>query len=90
MGATTDCDWATDWDDGHYVVLIAIDDRRVYTMDPSSDAGYAWLTLDELATRWHDYIKEGYRTVRLQHMAVVIGGGAAHAWPRPRHLEKMR
>jgi predicted double-glycine peptidase len=81
--------WSTDWDDGHYVVLIAMDARRLYVMDPSADSGYAWLELDDFVTRWHDYVKEGDRIVRLQHMAVFVAG-TAHGEARPRRPEKMR
>ena len=73
-------DWSSDWDDGHFVVLVAMDAQRLYAMDPSSDRGWSWLDLDEFVTRWHDYVKEGGRIVHLQHMAVFIAGkiGRAH------------
>ncbi len=46
--------WADRWDDGHYVVLFALDDRYAYFMDPSVDAAYTYLALTELVPRWHD------------------------------------
>jgi hypothetical protein len=61
----------------------------MYAMDPSAESGYAWLDLDELLTRWHDYVVEGGRVERLQHMAVFIGG-TTHGHARARRLEKMR
>jgi predicted double-glycine peptidase len=68
--------WSRDWDDGHYVVLVAMDARRAYVMDPSSDTGYSWIALEELDERWHDFeLREG-KPVRLQHAAVFIGGAA--------------
>jgi predicted double-glycine peptidase len=70
--------WSKDWDDGHYVVLVAMDQRRAYVMDPSSDTGYSFLALDELDQRWHDFELRDGKSVRLQHAAVFIGG-AAHA-----------
>lgn len=29
-------DWENDWDDGHYVVAIGYDDKKIYFEDPSS------------------------------------------------------
>lgn len=81
--------WADDWDDGHYVVLVAIDGDRVYAMDPSADHGFSWLTLGELAERWHDFeMRDGQRR-NLQHMAVFISGDA-HVSAKGGRLEKMR
>ncbi|HEX9105279.1 MAG TPA: C39 family peptidase [Polyangia bacterium] len=81
--------WADDWDDGHYVVLVAIAGDRVYAMDPSADDGFSWLTLGELAERWHDFeMRDGQRR-NLQHMAVFIAGDAHGSW-RGRRPEKMR
>jgi len=81
--------WADDWDDGHYVVLVAIDGDRVYAMDPSADDGFSWLTVGELAERWHDFeMRDGQRR-NLQHMAVFISGDAHVSAPGARP-EKMR
>jgi predicted double-glycine peptidase len=41
-------------DDGHYVVLVGMDDANAYVMDPASGGSYAWVPLDELDERWHD------------------------------------
>ncbi|MDB4971107.1 MAG: hypothetical protein JWN44_6796 [Myxococcales bacterium] len=85
--------WASDWDDGHYVVLVAIDGRRLYAMDPSADSGYSWLDADELLTRWHDYVKRGDGVVHLQHLALFIHGSSHLAWrgrAAERRVEKMR
>ena len=48
-------DWANDWEDGHYVVLVGMDSNYVYIMDPSTGAGYAYMPVDEFLQRWHDY-----------------------------------
>jgi len=52
-------DWAVDWDDGHYVVAVGIDALNVYLMDPSTSGTYAWMSLDELPDRWHDFDENG-------------------------------
>lgn len=81
--------WADDWDDGHYVVVVAIDGDRLYAMDPSADHGFSWLTLGELAERWHDFeMRDGERR-NLQHMAVFISGDA-HVSAPGGPPEKMR
>lgn len=46
--------WRDIWTEGHYAVLIAIDDRFAYFMDPSTDGAYAFMPLPELEERWHD------------------------------------
>jgi len=69
-------DWASDWDDGHYVVLVAIDDTRVFAMDPSAHYGYASLPIAEFVARWHDYEENDAGRVYIQHMAIFIHGRA--------------
>ena len=48
-------DWRTDWEDGHYVVVVGLSRDRVYVMDPSVRTGYGYLTRDQFVQRWHDY-----------------------------------
>jgi len=47
-------DYAGDWKDGHYVVAIGYDDRRVYFMDPSTTGNYTFISTPEFLKRWHD------------------------------------
>jgi len=81
--------WRDDWDDGHYVVLVAIAGDRLYAMDPSADDGFSWMTLGELAERWHDFELRDGRRRNLQHMAVFVAGDAHVTAPVGRP-EKMR
>ncbi|MFO0578511.1 MAG: cysteine peptidase family C39 domain-containing protein [Polyangia bacterium] len=46
--------WSERWDDGHYVVLIGMDERFGFLMDPSVEGAFAYVPLDELVARWHD------------------------------------
>jgi predicted double-glycine peptidase len=73
---------ATEWEDGHYVVLVGIDDARVYAMDPSVRTGYAYLARDDLLRRWHDYeVRDGRREV-YEHLGIVLRGRRAlQAYP---------
>jgi predicted double-glycine peptidase len=72
--ATTPRDWSRDWDDGHYVVLVALDGARAYFMDPSTAGGYAFVRRDELESRWHDVDGHGASTRKLEHAAIFIAG----------------
>ncbi len=81
--------WATDWDDGHYVVLVGFDDTNLFAMDPSAGAAYAYLPVDEFVTRWHDVETKNNTDRKLQHMAIFIGG-TNHLPSYPAPLAEMR
>lgn len=66
--------WAGRWEDGHYVVLTAVDGANAYFMDPSVLPGAAWVPLDELPHRWHDYEREGRGVRRFDRLGIVIRG----------------
>ena len=69
-------DWGTDWDDGHYVVLVGYDAERFFFMDPSTGGHYAFIPRDEFDTRWHDVVG---KSTHAFHMAIFVhGDGAAH------------
>jgi uncharacterized protein len=67
----------TGWEDGHYVVVVGIDARRVYAMDPSVRTGYAYLSRDAFVRRWHDYdVVEGRREA-WDRLGIVLRGPRA-------------
>jgi predicted double-glycine peptidase len=69
-------DWRTNWEDGHYVVVVGLSAERVYVMDPSVRTGYAYLTRDQFLARWHDYdLDHGHRTT-FERLGIVLRGGA--------------
>jgi len=68
-------DWRTDWEDGHYVVVVGLSNDRVYVMDPSVRTGYAYLHRNEFLARWHDYDMDGDRRVVWNRLGIVIEGG---------------
>jgi hypothetical protein len=76
--------WSQDWEDGHYVVLVGMDSRQAYVMDPSTSATYAYLPLTELVARWHDYnSRQGFRR-EYHHAAIFIHGDRpATRYPLP-------
>lgn len=67
-------DPAQGWEDGHYVVVIGLDGRRVYAMDPSVRTGYAYLERDAFLRRWHDYDVVHGRRHAYQHLGIVLRG----------------
>lgn len=48
-----------DWEDGHYVVVVGMDDENVYFMDPSTRTAYTWLSRPVFQDRWHSPSDEG-------------------------------
>ncbi len=53
-------DWQDCWLDGHYSVVIGVDDELVYFEDPSLGAGeVGYIPKDEFLTRWHDVDRDG-------------------------------
>ncbi len=66
--------WRTEWESGHYVVLVGLDEERAYFMDPSTAQAYTYIPLAELEARWHDYdIVGGHKRI-YEHAAVLIEG----------------
>jgi uncharacterized protein len=47
--------WAKTWEDGHYVIIIGIDDKYVYIEDPSLLGSRGTIPRAEFLERWHDY-----------------------------------
>jgi ABC-type bacteriocin/lantibiotic exporter with double-glycine peptidase domain len=72
-----DTDPATGWEDGHYVVLVGLDARNVYAMDPSVRTGYAYLDRGAFVRRWHDYDVRNGRREAYQRLGVVLRGRRA-------------
>jgi len=66
-------DWEVDWVDGHYVVLVGMDEEYSYFMDPSTHASYTYIKTADLLRRWHDVDMEA----PLQHLAIPVWGDDA-------------
>jgi predicted double-glycine peptidase len=64
----------TGWEDGHYVVVVGLDAKRVYAMDPSVRTGYAYLTRDSFVRRWHDYDVVDGRRQAYERLGIVLRG----------------
>jgi predicted double-glycine peptidase len=68
-------DWRTNWEDGHYVVVVGLSRDRVYVMDPSVRTGYAYLRRDQFLARWHDYDLDRGKRITFERLGIVIRGG---------------
>jgi hypothetical protein len=69
--------WRDTWEEGHFVVLVAMDSAFVYFMDPSAAAGYGYFPLGELDDRWHDYDVVNGQKVVSDHVGIAIRGKKA-------------
>lgn len=72
--------WRQHWDDGHYVVAIGYDRKKIYFADPYSILR-TYLTHGELKERWHDIdssIKKKYFNLGLP----IIGDGGEYRNPK--------
>lgn len=68
--------WRDLWTEGHYAVLVAIDERFAYFMDPSTEGAYAFIPLVELEERWHDEnpARPSPLEPRDRRLGVIVGG----------------
>jgi len=64
-------DWARDYDNGHYAVVIGHVEGVIIFEDPASFRR-TWLTEEEFLVRWHDMHPHTKR--RYQHFAIVLLG----------------
>ncbi|HAH05975.1 MAG TPA: hypothetical protein DCM05_05495 [Elusimicrobia bacterium] len=69
-----DTPWEDLWEDGHYVVLSAMDSKNAYFMDPSVMGTYAFIPLSELPGRWHDYEDRDGTLKRYYQLGILIKG----------------
>jgi ABC-type bacteriocin/lantibiotic exporter with double-glycine peptidase domain len=70
------------WDDGHWVVAIGHDDRRILFEDPSA-FHRTWLADEELLERWHDVD----RGRRIRQWGCTVQAGGAYEHDRIVHME---
>lgn len=52
-----DVDWKNEWGEGHYVVVIGYDAKKLYFAD-SADIKRTFLDYEEFANRWHDRLAD--------------------------------
>lgn len=66
--------WNDRWDDGHYIVMVGMDDYYIYAMDPSTGGAYTYFPINELNERWHDFENEAGKKVEYYHVGILIKG----------------
>lgn len=69
--------WDNDWDDGHYMVVIGLDERNVYLEDPSILGSRGYIPRQEFLQRWHDSRSDptSYTNIRkMIHAGIFIKG----------------
>jgi len=55
----SDQPWNECWEDGHYSVVIGMDDENVYLEDPSLAGEIGYIPRQEFLERWHDIDRKG-------------------------------
>jgi predicted double-glycine peptidase len=82
--------YAAAWEDGHYSIVIGVDNNNVYLMDPSTIGNYTFVPIPEFLARWHDYYmeKDG-RRVNLVHFGMIFGSRSKPAY-KPGNLAPLR
>lgn len=58
-------DWSEEWECGHYMVVIGIDQDNVYFEDPSLLGSRGFIPRDQFLERWHDVDGKGRQYLRL-------------------------
>jgi len=76
-------DWAKDYKDGHYAIVIDTAHEIMVFEDPSSFRR-TWLTEGEFMTRWHDRYPETHRKVERWAMVLL---GKEPVLPTPKHMD---
>jgi predicted double-glycine peptidase len=80
--------WDQDWDDGHYLVVIGVDDHFVYVEDPLLEGARGAIPRDEFVRRWHDWSLDKRRAVG---QALLVHGRPPPSRPRTvRRFERVR
>ena len=75
-------DWKSNFDNGHYAVVIGHQDHVIIFEDPSS-IHRTWMSEEEFLARWHDIDLNTHKKV--EHFAMVLMGKQ----PAPRAPEHM-
>jgi len=78
-------DWSKDWEDGHWVIVLGMDDQNVYFEDPSLLGTRGVLTQEEFLARWHDYTGDApccdANDYLWQHLSISVKGNAVKTPP---------
>jgi predicted double-glycine peptidase len=74
---TTALNWTDNTADGHYMVVIGIDNENVYLEDPAILGSRGYMTNEEFLTRWHDLYQDpdnNGTNITTTHLGIIITG----------------
>lgn len=81
---TKNVNWENDWVNGHYVVAIGYDSKKIYFEDPSA-CSRTYLSYDELQKRWHDIDDNGKKYINWG--VAIFGKKAKYDLSKPKHMD---
>jgi len=74
--------WTDDQIDGHYMVVIGIDNENVYFEDPAVLGSRGYINNQEFLDRWHDtYQDTNGGNITTNHLGIIITGKEAVVRP---------
>jgi predicted double-glycine peptidase len=76
-------DWREDWDDGHYAIVIGVEDDIVVFEDPSS-VRRTWMSKEEFLVRWHDVDSDSDE--RFENFGMVVYGKPPEPRTKTEHM----
>jgi predicted double-glycine peptidase len=90
-GSSADAQWNSDWEDGHYMVVIGIDEQNLYFEDPAMPGTRGLIPGEESVSRWHDYTGAPQFNVNstiLHHAGIFIRGKKPAAFPVKMYVDQ--
>lgn len=74
-------DWRNTWEEGHYSVIVGMDQEYAYLMDPSVLGSYTYIPIQEFEDRWHNWeprrLPHGRtREIHVNHSGIIVRGDA--------------
>lgn len=80
--------WADIWDDGHWMVVIGLDEKNVYFEDPYILGTRGFMPRQEFLERWHNPRGFGPSdTVKQNHVGIFVQGNEPAGSRPPRHVD---
>lgn len=76
-------DYKTDWENGHFAIVVGYDKKNLYFMDPSTFGNYTFIPIKQFLDRWHDM--DGQERVQNFGMTVT----KEKSWYSPEKIFKM-
>lgn len=78
---STPASWVKVWKEGHYAVVVELDEKYITFMDPVLGGRYGQLERSEFEERWHDIDRQNQQLY--QPAIVITGKEPADRFPLP-------